>query len=138
MESPPHQLVVAAVVRRGERLLLCQRPLGKRHGGLWELPGGKVHPGESDAEAIRRELSEELGLTTTAVGAALAERADPGSDFVIRFVVAAVTGEPTLHEHLAAEWVTPAEAADLALAPTDRWFVAELQAATAPPVPESL
>jgi 8-oxo-dGTP pyrophosphatase MutT (NUDIX family) len=49
--------VVAAVIERDGRLLVCQRPAHKRHGGLWEFPGGKCDPGESDAEAARRELS---------------------------------------------------------------------------------
>jgi 8-oxo-dGTP pyrophosphatase MutT (NUDIX family) len=59
-------LVVAGALVRGEgaeaRLLLQQRPLGKHHGGLWEFPGGKVEPGETPAEALARELAEELGI----------------------------------------------------------------------------
>ena len=62
--------VIAAVVWRGDRLLVCQRPAHKRHGGLWEFPGGKVEAGESDAAAARRELREELGVEVTAVGLA--------------------------------------------------------------------
>ena len=54
--------VIAAVIARGDRLLVCQRPPHKRHGGLWEFPGGKCEPGESDLEAARRELHEELGV----------------------------------------------------------------------------
>lgn len=38
--------VTAAVIGDGERVLVCKRPVGKRHGGLWEFPGGKVEPGE--------------------------------------------------------------------------------------------
>ena len=40
---------------RDGRFLVCQRPLHKRHGGLWEFPGGTCEDGESDADAIRRE-----------------------------------------------------------------------------------
>ena len=54
--------VLATVIRRDGRLLVCQRPSHKRHGGLWEFPGGKVEPGESDLAASRRELAEELGV----------------------------------------------------------------------------
>jgi len=50
--------VAAAVIERGGRLLVCQRPLGKRHGGLWEFPGGKLHEGEDLLAATTRELSE--------------------------------------------------------------------------------
>ena len=46
--------VVAAVIERDGKYLLCQRPQGKRYGGLWEFPGGKVLPGESCAESARK------------------------------------------------------------------------------------
>jgi hypothetical protein len=45
--------VLASVIERDQRLLVCRRPLHKRHGGLWEFPGGKVREGESDLEAVR-------------------------------------------------------------------------------------
>lgn len=60
--------VVAAVIRdRDGRVLLAQRPLHKHQGGLWEFPGGKVEAGETEAQALSRELTEELGLTPTAL-----------------------------------------------------------------------
>ncbi len=57
--------VVAGVLERTGSVLVCQRKLTDRHGGKWEFPGGKVEPGETGAEALRRELSEELGIETT-------------------------------------------------------------------------
>lgn len=53
--------VVAAVVRRGDAILITRRPDGAGRRGQWEFPGGKVEPGESEAEALRREIREELG-----------------------------------------------------------------------------
>jgi len=53
--------VVAAVVRRGGRILITRRHPGGERGGQWEFPGGKVEPGESEAEALMREIREELG-----------------------------------------------------------------------------
>ncbi len=118
--------VVAAVVARGDRLLVCRRPPHKRHGGLWEFPGGKREPGESDADAVRRELHEELGVEATAVGEEDFAIVDPGSPFLIAFVPATIAGEPTRHEHTALAWGAPEELARLPLAPSDRRYVEEL------------
>jgi 8-oxo-dGTP pyrophosphatase MutT (NUDIX family) len=49
--------VLAAVIQRDSRLLLAQRPSHKRHGGLWEFPGGKLAIGEDHLAAARRELA---------------------------------------------------------------------------------
>src|SRR5438874_747441 len=55
--------VAAAVIERPDgSFLLAQRPPGKVYAGWWEFPGGKVHPGESAAEALEREILEELGI----------------------------------------------------------------------------
>jgi mutator protein MutT len=115
--------VIAAVIADGDRLLVCQRPPHKRHGGLWELPGGKCEPGESDASAAARELREELGVEVLAVGAEELTIRDPGSRFVIVFVPVTIAGTPTCHEHTALAWATTAELAALPLAPSDRRFV---------------
>lgn len=53
--------VVAAVIRRGDALLVTRRPHRPGRPGQWEFPGGKVEPGEAEPEALRRELREELG-----------------------------------------------------------------------------
>jgi 8-oxo-dGTP diphosphatase len=53
--------VVAAVVRRGDAILVTRRPDVPGVRGQWEFPGGKVEPGEGDAEALAREIREELG-----------------------------------------------------------------------------
>ncbi|HEX3129703.1 MAG TPA: (deoxy)nucleoside triphosphate pyrophosphohydrolase [Thermoanaerobaculia bacterium] len=115
--------VVAAVVEREGRLLLCRRPAGKRHAGLWEFPGGKIHPGESVSEAARRELAEELAVEVLAVGDHLLALPDPGSAFVVEFYPVKIAGEPRALEHDALGWFTPGELAGLDLAPSDRAFV---------------
>ncbi len=59
--------VVAAALRDGSgRVLIAQRPPGKPLAGAWEFPGGKLRPGESEAEALARELAEELGIAVLA------------------------------------------------------------------------
>jgi 8-oxo-dGTP diphosphatase len=52
--------VVAAVIERDGRILICQRKRGRRHALKWEFPGGKVEPGEDSVSALARELREEL------------------------------------------------------------------------------
>ncbi len=115
--------VIAAVVRDGDRLLVCQRPAHKRHGGLWEFPGGKCEDGESDTQAITRELAEELGVEVVAAGNVLFSASDPGSPFMVVFIPVDILGEPVCLEHAALAWVSPPELATYALAPSDARFV---------------
>lgn len=115
--------VVAAVIDRDGRLLVAQRPLEKRHGGLWELPGGKCEAGETDAVALARELREEFGVRLTHVSAVLAELNDSGSPYLIAFLSAAIEGEPECREHIALCWATVPELMSMPLAPTDHTFI---------------
>ena len=119
--------VLAAVIRRDGRYLVGRRPTGKRHEGLFEFPGGKVHPGESDAQALGRELAEELDLVLEEAGRVLFSAADPGSRFRVHFVEVRARGTPAALEHVELRWATAEElAADrLPLAPSDARFVAE-------------
>jgi len=55
--------VTAAIIKRDNRILICQRPEGKSCGLLWEFPGGKVEYGETGEQCIIREIQEELGIT---------------------------------------------------------------------------
>ncbi len=71
------QVVVAALIARGGRLLISQRPLASGHGGRWEFPGGKREPDEDDAQALRRELREELGIVLPIGPHAWTERSGP-------------------------------------------------------------
>jgi 8-oxo-dGTP diphosphatase len=57
--------VVAALISRDSKLLVCQRRRDDSHALRWEFPGGKVESGESPAEALVRELREELGVAAT-------------------------------------------------------------------------
>lgn len=54
--------VVAAVIERDGKILICQRKPGGRHALKWEFPGGKVEAGEAPEAALKRELREELGI----------------------------------------------------------------------------
>lgn len=107
--------------------LVCLRPAHKRHGGLWEFPGGKCEPGESDPQALARELEEELALELLRCDAPVLEVSDPGSHFRIAFVPVDVRGEPVALEHDAVAWHTPAELERMPLAPSDRRMAEALQ-----------
>jgi mutator protein MutT len=119
--------VVAAVIRRGGRYLVGRRPDEKRHGGLWEFPGGKLDEGEDLFAAADRELEEELGLRAVRLGTLLLSASDGASPFVIHFVEVEAEGEPEAREHSEVGWFTPEELAALPLAPADARFVATLQ-----------
>jgi len=119
--------VIATVVRHDGRYLVGRRPEEKRHGGLWEFPGGKVDPGESWLEAAHRELGEELGMEALALGELILTVADEGSPYVILFLQVDAAGEPVPTEHSAVGWFTPRELVALPLAPADARFVATLQ-----------
>ena len=118
--------VLAAVISRNGSFLIGKRARHKRHGGLWEFPGGKIQPGENLLEAARREIAEELGMAVPGVGLVLFEQQDPGSSFLIRFVEVEAEGEPVPTEHEAVAWVPAPKLRDYALAPSDRAFVSML------------
>ncbi len=123
LDDQGHIRVIACVMTRGDRVLVGRRPDNKRHGGLWEFPGGKLEPGESELDAAARELDEELGVDVYAVDQRLAELGDPGSPYVIVFRHVRFRGEPEALEHSELCWATTAELLEMALAPTDRRFV---------------
>ncbi|MBA0049126.1 (deoxy)nucleoside triphosphate pyrophosphohydrolase [Mycobacteroides sp. LB1] len=101
-------IVVAGAVIDGDKLLIAQRSKPAELAGQWELPGGKVVEGESEPQALVRELHEELGITVT-VGSRLGEDVvgiGPAGNLVLRaYRVQLHSGTPHPHEHLALRWV---------------------------------
>lgn len=104
--------VSAAVIVRdcaggGTEYLLAQRPPGKAYAGYWEFPGGKVEAGETFAEALVRELQEELGITVTAMTPWLTRHfVYPHARVEIRFFrVTAWTGDLQPLEHTGTVWL---------------------------------
>jgi len=117
--------VVAAMIRRENKVLLGRRPDHKRHGGLWEFPGGKIDEGETEVDAVTRELFEEFGVETISVGRVIYECRDPGSPFLVRFLDVGIRGKPKPTEHTEIGWFKPDSLPTLSLAPCDARFVAK-------------
>lgn len=123
------QIVVAGALISDGALLVAQRNRPPELAGLWELPGGKVAVGESDADALARELLEELGIEVT-VGARLGQDVTLPSGMILRaYLATAASGNPHPHDHQALRWVTVDELEALAWVPADRGWVPELAAA---------
>ena len=106
--------VVAAVIHDAQgRILLAQRPVHKHQGGLWEFAGGKMDDGESAAQALVRELQEELGITATTYRPLLTVEhhyADKSVRLQV-FRVTAFDGEAHGAEGQPIVWVKPEELA---------------------------
>jgi mutator protein MutT len=117
--------VIASVITKNSQYLICQRPLNKRHGGLWEFPGGKIRDGESIFNAANRELDEELGIEVINTGKLLFTAADPGSQYLIEFVEVEIKGIPKAMEHSEIRWCDGTELSQLSFAPADTRFVNE-------------
>jgi 8-oxo-dGTP diphosphatase len=75
-DRPEVEVAVGVLVRADGAFLLTSRPAGKVYAGYWEFPGGKVEPGETVEQALRRELLEEIGLVIGTVHPWRVERVD--------------------------------------------------------------
>ncbi len=113
--------VVAAIIEKDDKILLAQRPAHADQAGMWEFAGGKVEAGESQPQALVRELQEELGITATP-GMYVASHQREISGRIIHlhaWHVPGFSGELTAHYHSALVWCTPQAALDYTLAPAD-------------------
>lgn len=122
----PIRLVVAAAVIENGLLLLARRAHPPELEGQWELPGGKVEPGESATDALSRELREELGVDT-AIGTRLAEIALlPGGRELHAYRATIESGSVVALEHSALRWVNSTELTAMDLVNADRIWIPEL------------
>ena len=120
------QIVVAGALITGGALLVAQRRRPPELAGLWELPGGKVSPGETDAEALMRELREELGIDVV-VGDRIGADVVIGDALILRaYLVNRTGGTLAALDHRALRWVDTTELLDLPWVPADRAWLPEL------------
>ncbi|WP_036565116.1 (deoxy)nucleoside triphosphate pyrophosphohydrolase [Nocardioides halotolerans] len=122
------RVVVGAAIVRDGRVLAARRTAPAAAAGRWELPGGKVEPGETDDASLVREVREELGLRIT-VERWLEGEAPIGETHLLRVAVAtADDGEPVPTEHDAVRWLGADELGEVDWLEPDRPFLAELSA----------
>jgi len=99
-------VVVGVAIVSSGRVLAARRVHPPEAAGRWELPGGKVEPGESVAECAVREVAEELGCSVS-VDELLPAEASIKPGYTLRVVSASlVGGEPIPHEHDAIRWLS--------------------------------
>ena len=122
--------VVAAALFDGRRVLIAQRPPGKHMAGRWEFPGGKVAPGETDLNALRRELREELGIEvlTARLCLTLAHAYPDRTVELSMWVVDQFWGEPRALDGQQIKWVAVAQLPAEDILEADRPFIEALQA----------
>ena len=117
-------IVVAAVIEQNDAFLLTRRPDGVHLAGLWEFPGGKIDPAETHADALRREMREELD-TDVEIGDLVFDvsHAYPDRSVTLYFYRCALKGEPRPLLGQEMRWVPRAELASLGFPPADEELI---------------
>lgn len=114
--------VTAAIIRKDDKILICQRPPDKRCALLWEFPGGKIERGETPEACLMRECCEELGVKLEVEHFICALPYQyPDITVNIRFYVCQIIeGKPTCIEHADIRWLPLTEIIKLPLCPADK------------------
>lgn len=113
--------VVAALIWRDGKFLICQRPASKKRALLWEFVGGKVEAGETKQQALVRECQEELAITIK-VNDEFCAVSHVYPDVTVNltlFNAEIVAGEPQMLEHNDMCWITPSEIDNYEFCPAD-------------------
>jgi 8-oxo-dGTP diphosphatase len=117
--------VTAAIIINSGKVLIAKRKPTARLPNLWEFPGGKVEPGESPEQCLKRELYEEFEIHVR-VGEAVGANIHPydfGTVDLMAFKARLVGGRFKLHDHAEIKWVQARELERYAFAPADKPFV---------------
>jgi 8-oxo-dGTP diphosphatase len=122
-------VVVGTAIVRGRCLLAQQRSYPADAAGLWELPGGRVEPGESDEDAVVRECAEELGVKV-AVGEPVGPDVALPNGMLLRIHRATLVDEdarPHPHDHADLRWLTAGRLGSVPWLPADRVLLPALR-----------
>ena len=127
IDDDGRRVVVGAAVLEGNRVLAARRTTPAEAAGRWELPGGKVEPGETPERALVREVAEELGCGVV-VQRWLHGRVPIGERHVLAVGLARLTdGVPRPREHDRVRWLAAHELDDVDWLEPDRPFLVELR-----------
>lgn len=118
----------AAIVKKDGLILIARRKSGGSMSEKWEFPGGKVDPGETAEQALKREFMEEFEVQIE-VGTCLASHDFSNHDKkykLLAFETQLLSGDFILHEHTEIKWVRPHEISEFDLAESDRGILPKL------------
>ena len=113
--------VVAGLIWRGNRFMICQRPENKARALLWEFVGGKIEPNESGEDALVRECKEELDIVVKPLDV-FCDVVHVYPDITVHLTLynaEILAGEPKLIEHNDLKWITPDEIDSYEFCPAD-------------------
>ena len=119
--------VVAAIIQRDGAYFTPQRGYGEFE-GMWEFPGGKIEPGESSEDALKREIQEELGIDITIDEFLCTTNYDyPSFHLTMHCYICCIKeGEVELREHKAARWLRSEELGSVEWLPADKDVISRL------------
>ena len=127
------KVAAGVIFDRNQRLLACERPQGKALAGKWEFPGGKLEPGETAEQALRRELHEELALEVTVLDEMyrLTVKTPDNKTLILHFLRALLKNDstPVSCENQRFCWLEKSKLSELDWLDTDQEFVEYLAAA---------
>lgn len=121
--------VVAAVIVKDNKFLITRRAPKLKLEGLWEFPGGKVEPGETPEEALKRELVEELEIETE-IGDYIETSIYEYPNITVKlmaYFATVISGEIKLTVHDKAEWIDISEVENYEFPPADIPFIEKLK-----------
>ena len=119
--------VVAAILQRDGACFATQRGYGEFE-GIWEFPGGKIEPGESSEDALKREIQEELGVDIAIENILCTTEYDyPSFHLTMHcYLCSIASGEIELREHKSARWLRPEELGSVEWLPADKDVISRL------------
>ena len=120
--------VVAALIWKNDKFMICQRPAYKARGLLWEFVGGKVEQGETKEDALIRECKEELNVLLS-VGDVFMDVVHEYPDLTVHLTLFNATiagGKPQKLEHNDIRWITPSKIPNYEFCPADEEILKEI------------